>query len=115
MTKASQLAPPQRGSTILASRSTSCTLVLARTARCWPAAGTLMLPVPGVTLQFAGVSRMVHGPPVSALPHPPVTVRPKPSDATTETAFAGNWTHTSTASVHSRLAASRKILAMTSP
>src|SRR5438128_12638508 len=41
-----------------------------------------MLPAPGATLQFAGVSTINQPPPTSALPQPLLTVRLKVSDAT---------------------------------
>src|SRR5437879_1532703 len=74
--------PVQRGSTTFARRSTFCTDTLPSTARCWAVVGTLMLPIPGATLQFAAVSSTVQLPPTSAVPQPPETVRLKLSEAT---------------------------------
>src|ERR1700745_2530842 len=76
------LLPVQRGSTTFASRLTFCTDTLLSTARCWAVAGTVMLPIPGATLQFAAVSSTVQLPPTSAVPQPPETVRLKLSEAT---------------------------------
>jgi hypothetical protein len=67
--------PLQRGSTILASRSTSCTATLPSTPRSCAVAPTLMLPAPGATLQLAGLSSTVQDPPRSAVPQPLLTVR----------------------------------------
>src|SRR5256885_15917786 len=84
MRKLSQLPPPvHSGRPTFASRSTSRTATPLSTARACAPAATATLPTPGATLQLAGVSSRVHGPPVSAVPHPPVTVRLKLSAATT--------------------------------
>src|SRR3982074_2764347 len=75
--------PVQRGGPIWASSSTFCTATPPSTARACAFAGTLTLPAPGATLQLPGVSSTLHGPPMSAAPPPPLTVRLKRSAATT--------------------------------
>jgi hypothetical protein len=82
------LLPVQRGTAIFASRSTFFADALLSTARRSVFAGATVLPIPGVTLQFAGVSSTVQFPPWSAVPQPLVTVRLKLSDAIVVAAIA---------------------------
>jgi hypothetical protein len=49
------------------------------TARVAPAAGIVKAPDPLATVKLAAVPLVVHGPPTSAAPQPPLTVRPKES------------------------------------
>src|SRR5579864_4870175 len=62
--------------------STSCTETPASTPRSCAPAETVTLPVPGATLQCAGVSSTDHAPPWSAEPQPLLTLRLNVSSAT---------------------------------